>query len=63
MNQEFYHVSANPHVRAKDTTQSLMLAVIIALLPTTVYGVFHFGMSALLIVAAAKKRNKREQEV
>lgn len=48
MNQEFYHVSANPHVRAKDTTQSLMLAVIIALLPTTVYGVIHFGMSALL---------------
>ncbi len=48
MNQELYHVSANPHVRAKDTTQSLMGSVIIALLPTTVYGVAHFGMSALL---------------
>lgn len=48
MNQELYHVSANPHVRDKATTQNLMLTVILALLPTTVYGVMHFGMSALL---------------
>lgn len=48
MNQELYHVSANPHVRDKATTQNLMLTVILALLPTTVFGVVHFGMSALL---------------
>lgn len=48
MNQELYHVSANPHVRDKATTQNLMLTVILALLPITVFGVVHFGMSALL---------------
>ncbi|MCI5596003.1 MAG: RnfABCDGE type electron transport complex subunit D [Lachnospiraceae bacterium] len=48
MNQELYHVSANPHVRDKATTQSIMLDVIIALLPATAFGVFNFGISALL---------------
>ena len=48
MNQELYHVSANPHVRDKATTQSIMLDVIIALLPATAFGGFNFGISALL---------------
>lgn len=48
MNQELYHVSANPHVRDKATTHSIMLDVIIALLPAAAFGVFNFGMSALL---------------
>ena len=48
MNQELYHVSANPHVRDKATTHSIMLDVIIALLPATAFGVYNFGMSALL---------------
>jgi electron transport complex protein RnfD len=48
MNQELFHVSANPHVRDKATTHSIMLDVIIALLPATAFGVYNFGMSALL---------------
>lgn len=48
MNQELYHVSANPHVRDKATTHSIMLDVIIALLPATAFGVYNFGMRALL---------------
>ena len=50
MNQELYHVSANPHVRDKVTTQNLMFYVILALLPTTIAGAYFFGMRALLVV-------------
>ena len=50
MNQELYHVSANPHVRDKVTTQNLMFYVILALLPTTIFGIFNFGLSALINV-------------
>ena len=36
---ELYHVSSSPHVRAKDTTSRIMLYVIIALLPTSIFGI------------------------
>lgn len=45
-----FKVSSNPHIRAKDTTARLMQYVVIALLPTTVFGVFHFGLHALLLI-------------
>ena len=45
-----YRVSSNPHIRARATTTTIMLAVIIALLPTTVVGILNFGMHALLLV-------------
>ena len=44
-------VSSNPHIRSKDSTSRIMLAVIIALLPTTIFGIYNFGIKALLIVA------------
>ena len=50
MNQELYHVSANPHVRDKVTTQNLMFYVILALLPTTIFGFVNFGLSAVINV-------------
>ena len=40
---ELYHVSSSPHVRAKDTTSRIMLYVIIALLPTSIFGIVNFG--------------------
>ena len=43
-------VSSNPHIRSKVSTNKIMLAVILALLPTTVFGVWNFGMNALLLV-------------
>ena len=43
-------VSSNPHIRSKVSTSKIMLAVIIALLPTTIFGVWNFGMHALLLV-------------
>ena len=43
-------VSSNPHIRSKVSTSKIMLAVIIALLPATIFGVWNFGFHALLLV-------------
>ncbi|MEE1313550.1 MAG: RnfABCDGE type electron transport complex subunit D [Lachnospiraceae bacterium] len=48
MNEQLYKVSANPHVRDKATTHSIMLDVIIALLPATLFGFYNFGLSAVI---------------
>ncbi len=47
---EKYQVSVSPHVRDSITTQKIMLMVIIALLPACIFGVFNFGIHALLIL-------------
>lgn len=47
---ENYNISASPHIRSKITTDNIMLMVTLALLPTTVFGVFHFGINALILV-------------
>ena len=44
-------VSSNPHIRAKDTTAKIMLTVVIALLPTTGFGIYNFGIRAAMIIA------------
>ena len=44
-------VSSPPHIRAEDTTQSIMLDVIIALLPAVATGIYFFGYRAGAIVA------------
>lgn len=49
---ELLHVSSAPHVRAKTSTRNVMLWVIIALLPTTCFGIYNFGFRALLLVVA-----------
>ncbi len=41
-------VSSNPHVRSKETTGSIMMAVVIALLPAAGFGIYNFGIRALL---------------
>lgn len=46
------HVSSNPHVRASQTTQKIMLDVIIALLPASIFGVYNFGYEALILILA-----------
>ena len=47
---DLYHVSSSPHVRSKDTTERIMLYVIIALLPTTLFGIYNFGYRALILI-------------
>ncbi len=50
--KKLYHVSSSPHVRASVTTQKIMTDVIIAMLPATAFGVYRFGIHALLVVLA-----------
>ena len=47
---ELYHVSSSPHVRSKDTTSRIMLYVILALLPTSIFGIYNFGYKALVLI-------------
>ncbi len=44
------NVSASPHVRDKVSTKTIMRDVAIAMLPTSIYGVYNFGMNALLLI-------------
>ena len=39
-------VSSNPHIRSKVTTQGIMAAVVIALLPAAGFGIYNFGIKA-----------------
>lgn len=43
-------VSSNPHIRSKVTTGNIMLAVVIALLPATAFGIYNFGLHALFLI-------------
>lgn len=43
-------VSSNPHVRSNVTTSNIMMWVVIALLPAAGFGVYNFGMDALIIL-------------
>lgn len=45
------NVSASPHVRGKLSTSMIMFVVIIALLPTTVFGIVWFGFNAAMLIA------------
>ncbi len=47
---DLYNVSSSSHVRDKDTSARIMLYVIIALLPATVFGIINFGVRALVLV-------------
>ena len=50
--EKLLNVSSSPHVRNKITTQNLMSDVAIAMIPASVYGVWQFGMHALLVLIA-----------
>ncbi|MDE7250605.1 MAG: RnfABCDGE type electron transport complex subunit D [Lachnospiraceae bacterium] len=43
-------VSSNPHIRSKVTTANIMLAVVIALLPAAGFGIYNFGIDALILI-------------
>ena len=45
---DLFNVSTNPHVRSKDTTQTIMRDVLIALAPASIFGVYNFGLDALI---------------
>ena len=45
------HISVSPHIHSKNSTQRIMLDVLISLLPATIAGVVIFGLEALLVIA------------
>jgi electron transport complex protein RnfD len=50
--EKLFKVSSSPHVREQITTQRLMFDVVIAMIPASVYGVWQFGMNALIVLIA-----------
>ena len=44
------NISSSPHIRSKVTSSNIMLMVTIALLPASAFGVYNFGMDALLML-------------
>ena len=48
---ELLNVSPSPHVRNKLNTSMIMFVVIIALLPATCFGIYNFGIGAMITVA------------
>ncbi len=45
--------SSSPHIRDDESTQSLMIDVIIALLPALVASIFYFGYNSLILLIAS----------
>lgn len=45
-----YNVSSSPHTRSFKTTSNIMQDVIIALIPTSLFGIYNFGLKALLVI-------------
>ena len=43
-------VSASPHIRSKESVPLIMWTVVVALLPAGMWGVYVFGMNALLLI-------------
>ena len=43
-------VSSNPHVRSRVTTSNIMMWVVISLLPAAGFGIYNFGVDALIIL-------------
>ena len=48
---ELMKVSSNPHIRDKMSTDKIMLAVIVAIMPAAIFGIWNFGIRAALIIA------------
>ena len=49
---DLYNVSSSSHIRSKDTSSKIVLYVVIALLPATAFGVWNFGLNALILILA-----------
>ena len=47
------NVSPSPHTHAKDSTQKLMLDVVLALVPAFIASVFYFGMGAIIVTVTS----------
>lgn len=53
MNEKLLNISSGPHIRSKLTTGNVMLDVVLALMPATVFGIYRYGLHAFLVIAVA----------
>ena len=49
MDEQIMKISSSPHIRDKETTTNIMGKVIVALCPAAIFGVYNFGIRALVI--------------
>lgn len=49
LDSTMFRVTSSPHIRSGETTQRIMLDVIIALLPALFAGIYYFGMRSLIV--------------
>lgn len=49
---DLYQVSSSPHVRSKVSTDKIMLLVVVALMPSTFFGIYNFGLRAAILIIA-----------
>ena len=47
------NVSPSPHAHGKESTQKLMLNVVVALIPAFITSVFYFGIGAVIVTATS----------
>lgn len=47
---DLLNVSSSPHIRHEDTTSMIMILVVISLLPAAAFGVYNFGVPALILI-------------
>ena len=50
MSEQNLKMSSSPHIRSSITTNKIMLYVVIAMLPACAFGVWNFGMPALIML-------------
>ena len=48
---ENYNVSSSPHIRSRVTTNNIMTLVTASLMPAAIFGVYNFGMPALVVLS------------
>ena len=48
--EETMKISSSPHIRDKETTTNIMGQVIVMLMPAAIFGIYNFGVSALITI-------------
>lgn len=47
---ENFNISSSPHIRSRVTTNNIMALVTAALMPAAIFGIYNFGMPALVVL-------------
>jgi len=50
INEKLFNVSMSPHIRSDESIAKIMWTVNIALVPAALFGAYHFGLNALMVM-------------